>query len=195
MAKSELLDDKDLPDPKMINRYVKRNSVRHEDDQDDIDIFWVDRVTGREMVRWDGGDPANGPARGGYSDRDWLINAGGDPDEEVPIDRCKDPVTSGDVWAWQMQKSLQAERKEEYRRGEELLADYDNSIFTYLGLDAVEFSFRSYAEDEKRIIKPAMEAKGFTMVAFFMGEQDSFGPLSRGIRAVREEKGYVFYYG
>ena len=41
------------------------------------------------------------------------------------------------------------------------------------------FDFSHYHRDEVSVLKPALEAKGFTNIYFVMGECDSFGPLSR----------------
>ena len=53
------------------------------------------------------------------------------------------------------------------------------------------FSYANYWDGEQNIIKPALEAKGFTNVKFFSLEADSFGPLIRGINTDQKE----FFYG
>ena len=46
-----------------------------------------------------------------------------------------------------------------------------------------DFRFERYYTDEGRLLRPALEKLGFTNVQFFMGERDSFGPLSRIVTA------------
>lgn len=50
-------------------------------------------------------------------------------------------------------------------------------------IEAKGFSFDDYFDGEQRIMKPELESKGFTDITFHMGERDSFGPLSRIVRA------------
>lgn len=45
----------------------------------------------------------------------------------------------------------------------------------------IGFSFSDYMRGEQDILKPQLEALGYTDVRFHMGERDSFGPLSRVI--------------
>ena len=42
---------------------------------------------------------------------------------------------------------------------------------------------KSYRDWEKEIAKPAIERAGFTGVRFYSVEEDSFGPLIRGVEA------------
>lgn len=58
-----------------------------------------------------------------------------------------------------------------------------------------EYCGRSYWEWEDKVCKPALEAAGHTRVRFRMIEQDSFGPLIRGIRADKDGKTHSWFYG
>jgi hypothetical protein len=186
----------------VINRYFRKEEVMAseclcDDDGEyevptDIDVVWFDRVTGAEIMRYDGVDPANRPPRG-PSDADCLAHKGCDINEEIPISSCKEKPSDDDIASYAWRQARKVESEHEIERGTELLGELD--LWTYLELDASAFDFELYAEHEKTMLKPAFECKGFSRVSFFMGEQDSFGPLSRGIRAWKDDKSYVFYYG
>lgn len=60
-----------------------------------------------------------------------------------------------------------------------------------IDLSGLSYSPRKYIEDEQNIIKPQLEALGYTGITFSMGESDSFGPLSRKVHTDQEE----FWYG
>ena len=63
-------------------------------------------------------------------------------------------------------------------------------------VDSEGFSFAEYFDGEQDIIKPRLEALGFTNVRFYNIEADSFGPLIRGVEAKDENGNPVsFYYG
>ena len=47
---------------------------------------------------------------------------------------------------------------------------------------------------EDTIARPALEALGYERVTFHMGERDSFGPLSRIVRAYKGGVHYEFIY-
>lgn len=65
-----------------------------------------------------------------------------------------------------------------------------------LGLNWEKFSYEEYFQSELRILKPQMEALGFTSIYFQMGERDSFGPLSRIVYATdMEGNARQFIYG
>jgi hypothetical protein len=187
----------------VINRFFRKEEVMATEwvfDEDegeverptDIDVVWIDRMTDTEVLRYDGVDPANRPPLG-PSDAEVLARKGIDVDEEIAISLCKTPPTESEIARYVWMQARKVEKQQEIERGEELLGELD--LWSYLELDAVAFDFSNYAEQEQTILKPALERKGFTRVAFFMGEQDSFGPLSRGIRAWKGDKSYVFYYG
>lgn len=174
----------------VIGRFYRK--VDSGPDDDDCDYVWIDRLTNREVLRYDAADPANRPPLG-PSDEDCLYRKGLDIKEEIPISRCAIAPTEHEILSYRWKLSAALERKQEEERAVELLGELD--LWSYLEVAAEAFSFENYAEDEKNILLPAFERKGFTRVAFFMGEQDSFGPLSRGIRAWKNNQGFIFYYG
>jgi hypothetical protein len=184
-------------DPKaLIGRYKRCMSPpslsEYDDDDDNCDVWYIDRLTGQEIFRYDGADPANRPPLG-PSDAETMANMGHDIDAEITVSQSRVEVTEADIQSWAMKKAFKSEREEEFQRGEELLGELD--LFTYLDLDGGAFDHRDYHQEEQTKIKPALERKGFTMISFSMGEQDSFGPLSRIVRGVLNGKGYLFIYG
>jgi hypothetical protein len=192
----------------VINRYYRKDDIqyetRYDEDGDyevatDVDVRYFDRVTGECVLSYDGADPANRPPLG-PSDEECFYKKGLDINEEIPISRCKNQPTADEIGQHAWRQARKVEKEQEIERGEELLGELD--LFSYLEIDAGALSFNSdpskgetYRDDEEKLILPAFERKGFSRVAFFMGEQDSFGPLSRGIRAWKDDKSYVFYYG
>jgi hypothetical protein len=46
------------------------------------------------------------------------------------------------------------------------------------------FDFAEYVEHEQIILKPRMEAKGYSSIVFAMGEEDELGPLIRLVQCV-----------
>lgn len=62
-------------------------------------------------------------------------------------------------------------------------------------LDWEGFSFKNYREGELNILAPQLERLGYTIVAWAMGESDSFGPLSRIAFLEKEGIPYNFCYG
>lgn len=71
----------------------------------------------------------------------------------------------------------------------------------YLDDDQIDMSGLSYDrwsfyDEEVSILQPRLEAMGFTVLAWFNGEADSFGPLIRCARMSHPEHGRVtFVYG
>lgn len=61
--------------------------------------------------------------------------------------------------------------------------------------DHVEFCGQSYWKWEDHIAKPALELAGYERVTFHMGERDSFGPLTRVVRAYQKGECHEFIYG
>lgn len=58
------------------------------------------------------------------------------------------------------------------------------------------FDFNEYFSGERKYLKPALEALGYTNVRFLMGERDSFGPLSRIVVVCAPDSKDTFYvYG
>jgi hypothetical protein len=51
-----------------------------------------------------------------------------------------------------------------------------------------------YWQWEDLVAKPALEAAGYERVTFHMGERDSFGPLSRIVRAYKGGACHEFIY-
>jgi hypothetical protein len=58
------------------------------------------------------------------------------------------------------------------------------------------FDFNDYAEHEQIILKPRLEEKGYSSIVFAMGEEDSFGPLTRVVQCVDAQgNDTTFVYG
>ena len=57
------------------------------------------------------------------------------------------------------------------------------------------FDYKKYYETEQRVWKPAMEVLGYTYVEFWNLDSDSFGPLVRGVRALKDGKRHRWSYG
>ena len=58
-------------------------------DSTTADVFYIDRTTGQEVMRYDGADPANtNPYYGATPDADRLARRGYDIGEMIPRDRC-----------------------------------------------------------------------------------------------------------
>jgi hypothetical protein len=58
------------------------------------------------------------------------------------------------------------------------------------------FDFVMYYQGERELLKPRLEALGYTKIKFEMGEYDSFGPLTRVCKAKDAEgKDRRFIYG
>lgn len=170
----------------MVRRYAKSY-----DEPDDFtcDVVWTDRLTGRCVLRYDGADPANtSPAYGAPSDADVFARKGLDILEEVEIGRCVVPVPPAEVERWARQKAATAEREAEEEAAEDL--------FDVLGAAADAFDWNRWRDGEERVLRPALEARGYTGVNFYMLEEDSFGPMIRGCVAHDADgKRVRFFYG
>jgi hypothetical protein len=69
-------------------------------------------------------------------------------------------------------------------------------LMELLGDAAEGFNFSHWQDGEHDILAPALEARGFINVRFYMIEQDSFGPLTRGCVATCHcGKTVRFFYG
>jgi hypothetical protein len=69
-------------------------------------------------------------------------------------------------------------------------------LYSVLPSDKWEgFSYADYRNGEQKILKPALEKLGYYNIAFYMGEQDSFGPLSRVVFAYKDGVRFTFIYG
>lgn len=82
----------------------------------------------------------------------------------------------------------------------EILDIRDEESVSYVDLtDVVNFEgfdWEKYYEGERDILQPQLEALGYIRFEWGMGEQDSFGPLSRMCKALNTEgKVAWFFYG
>lgn len=171
----------------LVRRYVKSYD---EPDDCTCDCIWTDRLTGKIVLSYDAADPANtSAAYGAPPDSDVFARMGLNIDEEVVIGQCVMPVPSGEVENHRRLKAMRAELDREEEEAQDLLS--------FLGDQATEgFTFDRYSDGESGILRPALEAKGYKSVAFYMVEQDSFGPLIRGCVADDPNgKRVRFYYG
>lgn len=168
-----------------IERYVW--SIGGYEDEDQI---CIDRLTGQVIVRYDLGDPANyNPAYGGWSKDEYLEHQNRDPRAEIGISESKVPVPADEVEFYAARKA-----RREQREAEEAAAV---DLFSLLTSKETEgFEFDDYYDGEVTILTPALEARGYSNVGFYMIEQDSFGPLIRGVRATDTAgKTVRFFYG
>jgi len=60
-------------------------------------------------------------------------------------------------------------------------------------IDFSGFSFGDYVNGEKTILQPQLEALGYTDIQWYMGEYDSFGPLTRICQA-KSSTGEMTYF-
>lgn len=62
--------------------------------------------------------------------------------------------------------------------------------------DLKDFRFAEYFKGEREILTPALQHAGYTLEgAFFSGERDTWGPLSRCIYAVKDGERVCLVYG
>lgn len=180
------VEDSDLVP--MIRRYdVRSDPIGYEDGCDRV---IVDRLTGEEILRYDLGDPANySPSHGGLSDKDCLETMNRDIHEEIEASKSVVKYPPSEPTLTRIIRKKRRER-------EELLAEA-RDLMEFLGDDATKgFRFGEYFIGEDAILRPALEAKGFTSISFAMGEADSFGPLIRNVTAVDPTgKRVMFQYG
>jgi hypothetical protein len=169
----------------MIPRYARSTF----EDERTYDIIYTDRLTGTVVMRYDGADPANtNPAYGAKSDSEYLASRGHDINAEIEASQSVLPVPAGEAERLANRKKRRAEVEGEENNALELMA--------FLGGDADQFNFDDYFEGERDILGPALEKRGYTRVSFYMIEQDSFGPLIRGVRATCHcGKRVRFFYG
>jgi len=175
-----------------IARYAWSQDVddRFDDGPEWADEICVDRLTGEVIVRYDLGDPANyNPAYGGWSKDEYLENQKRDPRAEIDIAESKVAVPLGEVEAYAARKA-----RREQRQIEEAMATDLFSLLSDAETDG--FEFEDYYDGEVTILAPALEARGYSDVGFYMVEEDSFGPLIRGVRATDAAgKTVRFFYG
>lgn len=173
-----------------INEPIPRFVWSQEGDGEYVcDAICTDRLTGKVVVRYDMGDPANhDPAYGGWSKREYLEHKKLDPDEEIELAAAVVAVPAGEV-----SRHAAAKRRREQREKEEAEA---RDLMEFLGDAAETFDFAKWQDHEDSILRPALEARGFKDVGFYMTEEDSFGPLGRGVRAIDPAGNHVrFFYG
>lgn len=168
-----------------------RRYVRSYDEPDDYtcDCIWKDRLTGDVVLRYDVGDPANtSAAYGAPSDQERFARRDLDIHEEIDADLSVLPVARSQVASVRTAKEARAQRELEEREA--------RGLEDFLGAEFDRFDFADYGRGERDILRPALEARGFTSVAFYMVEEDSFGPLIRGAVACDPEgKRVRFFYG
>ncbi|MCC8949309.1 hypothetical protein H8A97_30460 [Bradyrhizobium sp. Arg62] len=172
--------------PTMIPRYVRST---FEPDEYTYDIIWTDRLTGKCVLSYDGADPANtNPAYGAKPDSDCLASCGHDINAEIELGQSVIPVPEGEAERLVARKARAAEREQENREALDLL--------NFLGADAETFDFDDYYDGERKILRPALEKRGYTSVSFYVVEADSFGPLIRGcVAQCHCGKRVRFFYG
>ena len=170
--------------------YYHDEDVDGDDEYYDYDKICTDRKTGNIVVRYDMGDPANyAKSHGGWTYDEWLTNKGLNPDEEITLEECKVPVDPNEAVRYANKK----DRKERIEKER----DEANDLFTFLdAIETVNFRFENYLDGEDKLLRPALEQRGFTNVCFGMLEEDSFGPLTRECVAVDPSgKTVRFFYG
>jgi hypothetical protein len=70
------------------------------------------------------------------------------------------------------------------------------NIFQVIGeqVDMTGYCSRTYWDWEDNVAKPALEAAGYKVIKFMMGEADSSGPLSRIVVTEKDGKRVYFVY-
>ena len=69
-------------------------------------------------------------------------------------------------------------------------------LLEVLGTVSMEgYCSSSYWEWEANIAKPALSVLGYTDIKFYNGEVDSFGPLSRIVRCIKDGVSVQLMYG
>jgi hypothetical protein len=159
------------PAPTAVRRYVQ--SIFAPDGTTTYDIIWRDRLTGLVVLKYDGADPANtNPAYGGKNDEEYFESRGLDISAEIEPSQSKLPVGAHEAEDWGRAKAARERKRQE----EEEATD----LFEFLGDAAEAFDHDKFQDGEHTILAPALEARGYTNVSFYMVEQDSFAPLIRG---------------
>lgn len=161
-------------------------------DEDMEDEYCVDRLTGREVVRYDLGDPANyAVSHGGWSKREWLEREGLDPDAEIDIAQAAVRIGQWEVDCHARVKARRAEREREESEARDVF-----DVISKRAARRFRFDREHWRNDEERVLRPALERAGYRDVGFHMIEEDSFGPLIRGVVATDPSgKRVRFYYG
>jgi hypothetical protein len=82
LAQSELRLKRIKVPEGMVRRYYR---TYYDDGYTIYDIIWIDRQTGKEVIRYDGADPANTNSYyGAISDEEMFRRCGLDPYEVIP---------------------------------------------------------------------------------------------------------------
>lgn len=172
--------------PSLIRRFVK---TYDEPDEYTCDAIWTDRITGKVVMSYDAADPANtNPAYGARPDSDCFARKGLDINEEIEIGRSVVEVSASEAEFHASMKERKAAAEKEEAEALDLLQ--------FLGAEAEAFAFEEYYDGERNLLRPALEKRGYTSIAFYMVEQDSFGPLIRGCTAnCHCGKRVRFFYG
>lgn len=171
----------------MIPRYKR---TVDEPDEYTYDIIWIDRLTGRSVLSYDGADPANtSAAYGATPDHEIFERKGLAIDEEIPLSKAVVPVDPGEARWWRETKRARRERELEERNAKDLARMLPRKVWN-------RFNWDRWREGEEKILKPALESRGYRQISFYMLEEDSFGPLIRGARAQdKNGKRVRFFYG
>ena len=172
------------PEPKMVLRFQR---TTYQPDDLTYDIVYTDRLTGKVVLQYDGADLANtSAAYGAISDKECLRRKGLNIDEEIDIDRSVIKVDQGEVDHLILIKAEKAKRAEEEEAAQDILK--------FLGKDAEKYDFAKWYLGEDNILRPALEKRGYKAIVFYMIEEDSFGPLMRGIVATDPNGNRVRFY-
>jgi hypothetical protein len=182
-----------MTNDEMIPRYERKTG---EPDRFTYDVIYVDRMTGNVVMRYDGADPANtNPAYGAISDEEAFRRRGLDIHEEMPLSRAAVAVPPNEPELWRKMKERLAAREQEEADAVELFAFLDARLAQH-GVQTEDFDFDHYRSGEENILRPALEKLGYSAIGFYMIEQDSFGPLIRGVVAHDPSgKRVRFFYG
>lgn len=189
-----MVTDKYAPVPAAPSEMVTRYYRTVDADNDIYDIVFMDRLTGKEVMRYDGVDPANRPPLG-PSDEECFIRKGLDREEEIRAEQSLLPVSQIDVQLLASRKQRLSREAAENARGLAFVeALPEKSLLHYLGI--TEFDPDAYREFERNVLVPALSLKGFHDIGFYMIEEDSFGPLVRGIVCtyITDRQVYRFSY-
>jgi hypothetical protein len=67
-------------------------------------------------------------------------------------------------------------------------------LYEIISMDG--FDYAMFFRDEQNILKPRLEKAGYKEIVFVMGEQDSFGPLTRVVVCTdKDDNRCYFIYG
>lgn len=167
----------ELPNEPTISRYARHVST------DGGNVWFVDRVTGQEVLTYNALDTSPGKVNEADLFEDMGLNIG----ERVLISRCLLKPKGRELLDYNLREAVRAERDEEIANGKELLVELD--LWSFLGLDAGQFDSEKLEHFESHSLLPALEAKGFTNSVCFT---DTNG--QRGVRTTRNGTNFIFFY-